>query len=143
MCENGTKKTNVLWLFTRNECDPVAARPMCIVVVCTVRFDPVIAVSCTYSIIYYINLQCPFVCLSVLSTRLSDRNQIWHTYSGRYGIHSQLNKMDPPHHTGNITSFVTALNVEHARHLKTTTRRSMILNYVMSAVWGGHLEARS
>ena len=26
----------VLWLFTKNECDPVAARPICIVVVCTV-----------------------------------------------------------------------------------------------------------
>ena len=35
--------------------------------------------------IYYIKLQCPFVCLSVctppfFSTRPSDRNQIWHTF---------------------------------------------------------------
>ena len=80
--------------------------------------------------IYYIKLQfslsvylsvCLSVCLSVppplLSTRPSDRNQIWHTYSGRYGTHSQLKKIDPPHPRGNITSFVTSSNVEHVRHL--------------------------
>ena len=54
--------------------------------------------------IYYIKLQFPFVCLSVpllfFPTRQSDRNQIWHTYSGRYGTHSQLKKMDPPHPRG-------------------------------------------
>ena len=47
-------------------------------------------------LVYYTKLQCPFVCLSVppppFSTRPSDRNQIGHTYSGRYGIHSQLKK---------------------------------------------------
>ena len=30
-----------------------------------------------------------------LSTRLSDRNQILHTYSDRYGTHSHLNKLAP------------------------------------------------
>ena len=38
-----------------------------------------------------------FVCLSVCTpppfpTRPSDRNQIWHTYSGRYGTHSEIKK---------------------------------------------------
>ena len=78
--------------------------------------------------IYYIKLQCPFVCLyppPLFPTRPSDRNQIWHTYSGRYGTHSQLNKFDPAHPRGNITSYVTSSNVEDVRHLKTTARRSM------------------
>ena len=41
---------------------------------------------------------CLSVCLSVpppLLTRPSNRNQIWHTYSGRYGTHSQLKKIWP------------------------------------------------
>ena len=45
--------------------------------------------------IYYIKLQCPFVCVSVppfFLTRPSNRNQIWHTFSDRYGTHSQLKK---------------------------------------------------
>ena len=76
---------------------------------------------------YYIKLQkslsvCPY---PFFSTRPSDRNQIWHTYSGRYGTHSQLNKFDPAHPRGNITSYVTSSNVEYVRHLKTTVRRSM------------------
>ena len=85
--------------------------------------------------IYYIKLQkslsvcLPAVCLSVpppfFSTRPSDRNQTWHTYSGRYGNHSQLKKIDPAHPRGNITSYVTSSNVEYVRHLKTTARRSM------------------
>ena len=45
--------------------------------------------------------------------------------AGRCGTHSKLIKIDPPHPRGNITSFVTSSNVEHVRHLKTTTRRSM------------------
>ena len=54
---------------------------------------------------------CLPVCLSVctppfFSTRPSDRNQIWHTYSGRHGTHSQLKKFDPAHPRGNITSYV-------------------------------------
>ena len=79
-------------------------------------------------LVYYIKLQCPFVCLSVppiFFTRPSDRNQIWHTYSGRCGTHSQQILFDPPHPRGNITSFVTSSNVEHVIHLKTTARRSM------------------
>ena len=48
-------------------------------------------------LVYYIKLQFPFVCLSVCTllflTRPSDRNHIWHTYSGRYGTHSQLKKI--------------------------------------------------
>ena len=79
--------------------------------------------------IYYIKLQCPFACLSVppppFSTRPSDRNQIWHTYSDRYGTGSHLKKLTHPHPRGNITSSVTSSNVEHVRHLKTTARRSM------------------
>ena len=53
-----------------------------------------------------IKLQRSFVYLSVclcphfFSTRLSDRNQIWHTYAGRYGTHSQLKKIDPPNPRG-------------------------------------------
>ncbi len=58
------------------------------------------------------------VCTPLFSTRPSDRNQIWHTYSGRYGTHSQLKKFDPPHPRGNITSSVMSSNVEHVRHLK-------------------------
>ena len=34
------------------------------------------------------------------STRPSDRNQIWHTYSGRHGTHSELKKNYPPHPRG-------------------------------------------
>ena len=50
--------------------------------------------------IYYIKLQFSLsVCLSVplppFSTRSSDRNQIWHTYSGRYGTHSDIKKILP------------------------------------------------
>ena len=42
-----------------------------------------------------------FVCLSVctpppFSARPSDRNQIWHTYSGRYGTHSEIKKFTHP-----------------------------------------------
>ena len=53
------------------------------------------------TIIYYIKLQFSLsVSLSVppplFSTRPSDRNQIWHTYSGRYGTHSELRKIYPP-----------------------------------------------
>ncbi len=57
-------------------------------------------------IIYYIKLQkslsvCLPVCLSVppppfFSTRPSDRNQIWHTCSGRYGTHSELKNLTQP-----------------------------------------------
>ena len=59
-----------------------------------------------------------FVCLSgclnppppiFFSTRPSDRNQIWHTYSGRYGTHSQLFFYDPAHPRGNITSYVDVI----------------------------------
>ena len=52
--------------------------------------------------IYYIKLQFSLsVCLSVppppfFLTRPSDRNQIWHTYSGRYGTHSELKKVTHP-----------------------------------------------
>ncbi len=79
---------------------------------------------------------CLSVCLSVctphlFSTRPSDRNQIWHTYSGRYGTHSELKKIDPAHPRGNITSYVTSSNVEYVRHLKTTARRSMTWYYVI------------
>ena len=80
-------------------------------------------------VIYYIKLQFSLsVCLSVppfFPTRPSDRNQIWHTYSGRCGTHSQLIFFDPAHPRGNITSYVTSSNVEYVRHLKTTARRSM------------------
>ena len=83
---------------------------------------------------------CLSACLSVctppfFSTRPSDRNQIWHTCSGRYGTHSELKKIDPAHPKGNITSYVTSSNVEYVRHLKTTARRSMTWYYVMTAVW--------
>ena len=55
--------------------------------------------------IYYIKLQFSLsVCLSVplppFSTRSSDRNQIWHIYSGRYGTHSDIKKFYPPHPRG-------------------------------------------
>ena len=56
---------------------------------------------------------CLYVCLSVCLSV----NQILHTYSGRYGTHSQLKKIDPPHPRGNSTSFVTSSNVEHVRNL--------------------------
>ena len=49
--------------------------------------------------IYYIKLQFSLsVCLypPFFSTRPSDRNQIWHTYSGRYGTHSELKKITHP-----------------------------------------------
>ena len=97
--------------------------------------DNIIAVvTSRHNVIYYIKLQkslsvCPPVCLSVpppfFSTRPSDRNQIWHTCSGRYGTHSELKKIDPAHPRVNITSYVTSSNVEYVRHLKTTARRSM------------------
>ena len=80
-----------------------------------------------------------FVCLyppPFFYTRPSDRSQIWHTYSGTYGTHSQLTKIDPPHPRGNITSFVTSSKVEDVRHLKTTVRRSMMWYYVMLAEGG-------
>ena len=56
------------------------------------------------NIYYIIKLQCPFVCVCVclsvppFLTRPSDRNQIWHTYSDRYGTHSQLKQtlLTPP-----------------------------------------------
>ena len=52
-------------------------------------------------LVYYIKLQCPFIFLSVtpppfFSTRPSDRNQIWHTYSDRYGTGSHLKKLTHP-----------------------------------------------
>ena len=55
----------------------------------------------SYAVFYYVKLQRPFVCLSVctpppFSTRPSDRNQIWHTYSGRYGTHSQQKNWPTP-----------------------------------------------
>ena len=45
------------------------------------------------------------VCLQLIrysnfSTQPSDRKQIWHTYSDRYGTHSQLKKLYPPHPRG-------------------------------------------
>ena len=98
---------------------------------------------CIYKsvLVYYIKLQFSLsVCLSVppppFSTRPSDRNQIWHTYSGRYGPHSQLKKIDPAHPRGNITSYVTSPNVEYARHLKTVQQciislKSMILFIIL------------
>ena len=36
------------------------------------------------------------IVIPALHSRLSDRNQIWHTYSGGYGTDSNLNKFDPP-----------------------------------------------
>ena len=52
----------------------------------------------TMVIIYYIKLQFSLsVCTPpFFSTRPSDRNQIWHTYSGRYGTHSELKKYTHP-----------------------------------------------
>ena len=57
--------------------------------VCAPIFEEVIKIG-----IYYIKLQRPFACVSVctpppLSTRPSDRDQIRHTYSDRYGTNSQ------------------------------------------------------
>ena len=46
--------------------------------------------SCTHSCQLSVCLYPPF-----LSTRPSDRNQILHTYSDRYGTHSHLNKLAP------------------------------------------------
>ena len=113
--------------------------------------------------IYYIKLQCPFVCLSLclyppLSTRPSDRNQIWHTYSGRYGTHSQLKKLTHPtpggfqkqkrlprhvaKQTANMTLYylmlTVVLNVSHARRSMTsqngedTCRFKMQLSYAIT-----------
>ena len=78
------------------------------------------------------------VCLSVPPTFFRhDRRTAtkFGTHSGRYGTHSQLEKFDPAHPRGNITSYVTSSNVEYVRHLKTTARRSMTWYYVMLAVW--------
>ena len=36
------------------------------------------------------------IVILALHSRLSDRNQIWHTYSDGYGTDSNLNKFDPP-----------------------------------------------
>ena len=36
------------------------------------------------------------IVIPALHSRLSDRNQIWHTYSDGYGTDSNLNKIDPP-----------------------------------------------
>ena len=53
--------------------------------------------------IYYIKLQHHFVCVCVcvctptfFPTRQSDRNQIWHTYSDRYGTDSHLKYLTHP-----------------------------------------------
>ena len=46
--------------------------------------------SCTHSCQLSVCLYPPF-----LSKRPSDRNQILHTYSDRYGTHSHLNKLAP------------------------------------------------
>ncbi len=50
-------------------------------------------------LVYYIKLKFSLsVCLypPFFSTRSSDRNQIWHTYSGKYGTHSELKKITHP-----------------------------------------------
>ena len=36
------------------------------------------------------------IVIPALHSRLSDRNQIWHTYSDGYGTDSNLKKVDPP-----------------------------------------------
>ena len=36
------------------------------------------------------------IVIPALHSRLSDRNQIWHTYSDGYGTDSNLKKFDPP-----------------------------------------------
>ena len=36
------------------------------------------------------------IVVSALHSRPSERNQIWHTYSDRYGTDSNLKKVDPP-----------------------------------------------
>ena len=36
------------------------------------------------------------IVIPALHSRLSDRNQIWHTYSDGYGTDSNLKKIDPP-----------------------------------------------
>ena len=36
------------------------------------------------------------IVIPALHSRLSDRNQIWHTYSDGYGTDSNLNKIVPP-----------------------------------------------
>ena len=36
------------------------------------------------------------IVIPALHSRLSDRNQIWHTYSDGYGTDSNLNMFDPP-----------------------------------------------
>ena len=36
------------------------------------------------------------IVIPALHSRLSDRNQIWHTYSDGYGTDSNLNIFDPP-----------------------------------------------
>ena len=65
--------------------------------------------------IYYIKLQLSLsVCLypPPFSTRTLERNQIWHTYSDRYGTGSHQKQIDLPHPRGNITSYVTSSNIE-------------------------------
>ena len=42
------------------------------------------------------------IVIPALHSRLSDRNQIWHTYSDGYGTDSNLNKFDPPDPRGDF-----------------------------------------
>ena len=42
------------------------------------------------------------IVIPALHSRPSDRNQIWHTYSDRYGTDSNLNKFEPPDPRGDF-----------------------------------------
>ena len=48
-----------------------------------------------YPVAIHASYQCVSTLSPFLSTRPSDRNQILHTYSDRYGTHSHLNKLAP------------------------------------------------
>ena len=94
--------------------------------------SPKLFIACLQDAIYYIKLQCHFVCLSVcLSVCIPLlRHDRW--TATKFGTHIRIDtgltltyKIDPPHPRGSITSYVTSSNVEHERRLKTTARRSM------------------
>ena len=81
-----------------------------IIRICTIAYEDYLLYKAAASL-------CLCVCLypPLFFTRPSNRDQIWHTYSDRYGT-SSPKKIDPPHHRGVAETAATTRRHADRQH---------------------------
>ena len=83
------------------------------------------------------------IVIPALHSRPSERNQIWHTYSDRYGTDSNLNKFYPPEPSWVSGGDFRGSTIQKSGKCHELTRKSIILKKNLtpggpSGVLGGH-----